>query len=141
MAQEPLSNAFEITRIVTSAVAPVFLLSGIGTFILIMSNRLQRITARVRFLAGRDEDDADAQRQLLSRRGRLIHRGITLLTLGGQLVCAIVIVIFLDFFTNWAVEELVAALFIGTMLCLAAALSCLLREVWLVGDGFPTDEP
>src|SRR5512134_742471 len=141
MLQEASGHGMEITRIVTSAVAPVFLLSGIGTFILIMSNRLQRITDRVRFLAGRDEDDADAQRQLLSRRGRLIHRGMTLLTLSGQLVCVIVIVIFVDFFTDWPVEELVAALFIGSMLCLAAALSCLLREVWLVGGGFPTDEP
>jgi hypothetical protein len=66
---------------------------------------------------------------------------MTLLTLSGQLVCAIVIVIFVDFFTNWGVEKVVAALFIGTMACLAAALSFLLREVSLVGTGFPRDEP
>jgi hypothetical protein len=52
-----------------------------------------------------------------------------------------VIVIFVDYFTEWAVESLVAALFIGTMVCIALALAFLLREVWLVGDGFPTDEP
>ena len=134
-------HAAEITRIVTSAVAPVFLLSGIGTFILILSNRLQRITDRVRYLDGVQDAQADDQRALLGRRGRLIHRGMTLLTLSGQLVCTIVIVIFVDFFTNWGVEKLVAALFIGAMACLAAALSFLLREVWLVGNGFPRDEP
>ena len=141
MAQEATAHALEITRIVTSAVAPVFLLSGIGTFILIMSNRLQRIADRVRFLTGKADDDADGQRRLLARRGRLIHRGMTLLTLSGQLVCVIVVVIFVDFFTDWPVEKVVAALFIGAMLCLAGALSCLLREVSLVGEGFPTDEP
>jgi membrane-bound metal-dependent hydrolase YbcI (DUF457 family) len=139
--QGPETNAFEITRIVTSAVAPVFLLSGIGSFILIMATRLQRITDRMRTLEGNASPDFRQQQILLRRRGRLIHRGMSLLTLAGQLVCLIVIVIFVDFFTEWAVESLVAALFIGTMVCIALALAFLLREVWLVGDGFPTDEP
>lgn len=141
MQVEATQHAQEITRIVTAAIAPVFLLSGIGTFILILSNRLQRITDRIRYLQQQGDADAGPQGLLLARRGRIIHRGLTFLTLSGQLVCAIVIIIFVDFFSNWGVEKFVAALFIGTMVCLASALACLLREVWLVGGGFPTDEP
>ncbi len=139
--QEGPAHAQEITRIVTAAIAPVFLLSGIGTFILILSNRLQRITDRIRYLQAHPGPDAEVQQLLLSRRGRIIHRGLSFLTLSGQLVCIIVTIIFVDFFVDWGVEKFVAALFIGTMACLAAALACLLREVWLVGGGFPTDEP
>lgn len=134
--------ATEIARIITSAITPVFLLTGIGTYILILTNRLQRITDRVRGLVAHgDNPDLNSQLEWLARRGRLIRRGMTLLTISAHLVCVIVVILFLDFFFEWPVEWFVAGLFIGTVSLLAAALNCLLREVSLVGDGFPQDEP
>lgn len=133
--------AITMARIITSAIAPVFLLNAIGTFILILTNRLQRITDRVRGLEVMARPDSLGQLAMLARRGSLIRRGMTYLTIAAHLVCAIVVVLFVDFFLEWQLEWLIAGIFILALLLMVSAINCLLREVMIVGDSFPSDEP
>lgn len=133
--------ALTMARIITSAIAPVFLLNAIGTFILILTNRLQRITERVRGLELKTQPDSLGQLAMLGRRGALIRRGLTILTVAAHLVCGIVVVLFVDFFLEWQLEWLIAAIFILALLLMVSAINCLLREVMIVGESFPSDEP
>ena len=128
----------EMGDIIRAAVAPVFLLSGIGAFVLVMTQRLVRVMDRLHA----DGHDAvrDAQgRAVLQRRAKFIITGLRLLTLCAHMVCGVVVALFLDYFTDLPLDPLVAVLFIAAMLLLSSALYCLLREVGLINQGAPED--
>jgi hypothetical protein len=128
----------EMGDIIRAAVAPVFLLSGIGAFVLVLTQRLVRVMDRLHAegpYAVRDERG----RSVLQRRAKFIITGLRLLTLCAHMVCGVVVALFLDYFTNLPLDPLVAVLFIAAMFLLSAALYCLLREVGLINQGSPDD--
>ena len=131
----PISN---IAHSIQLAVAPVFLLAGIGGLLGVLTNRIGRIIDRSRKL----QDllpDAGAPRQeelreelrLLSHRARLINGAMALCTASALLVCVVIAVLFLGSFVARSMAAPIALLFIGAMLCLIAALLLLMREVLL----------
>jgi F0F1-type ATP synthase assembly protein I len=124
--------------IIRAAVAPVFLLSGIGAFVLVLTQRLARVMDRLH-ADGHDAVRDPGGRSVLQRRARYIITGLRLLTLGAHMVSAVVVALFLDYFTDLPLDSLVAVLFIGAMILLSAALFCLLREVGLINQGAPED--
>ncbi len=128
----------EMADIIRAAVAPVFLLSGIGAFVLVLTQRLARVMDRLR--AQGHECVVNPQgRDVLHRRGKFIVTGLRLLTLCAHMVCGVVVALFLDYFTDLPLDPLVAVLFIASMVLLSAALYCLLREVSLIKQGAPED--
>jgi hypothetical protein len=132
-----ISGSEEMADIVRVSVSPVFLLSGIAAFVLVLTNRLARVTDRLR-----DKDETvvtPAGRKILHQRSRVILSGIRLLTVCATLVCSVVVTLFFDYFTDLPLEPLIAVLFISAMVLLALALYCLLREVNLVSQGLPED--
>ena len=79
------------------AVAPVFLLSGIGAILAVMTNRLGRIIDRARVLEDRLENARSeilaslrADLAILSRRAKLISLAITFCTTTALLVCTVI---------------------------------------------------
>lgn len=128
----------EMADIIRAAVAPVFLLSGIGAFVLVLTQRLARVMDRLRAHGDDGVSDA-ASRAVLQRRGKFIVTGLRLLTLCAHMVSGVVVALFLDYFTDLPLDPLVAVLFIGAMVLLSAALYCLLREVSLINQGTPED--
>jgi len=132
------SSQEEIADIIRAAVAPVFLLSGIGAFVLVLTQRLARVMDRLR-AQGTDGVTGDERRAVLHRRGQYIVTGLRLLTLCAHMVCAVIVALFLDYFTDLPLDPLVAVLFIAAMLLLSASLYCLLREVSLINQG-PSDD-
>ena len=137
MLQEPPIAA--VAHVIQLAVAPVFLLTGIGGMLAVMTNRLGRIVDRAR----RVEDDAGAQPEpalqeelvRLSRRARLISVSISLCTLTALLVSAVIAILFLGAFLAFDASVLVALLFVAAMLTFIVALVCFLREVFLAIEG------
>ena len=128
----------EMGDIIRAAVAPVFLLSGIGAFVLVLTQRLVRVMDRLHAdgpYAVRDENG----RSVLQRRAKFIITGLRLLTLCAHMVCGVVVALFLDYFTDLPLDPLVAVLFIAAMILLSSALYCLLREVGLINQGAPDD--
>jgi len=128
----------EMADIIRAAVAPVFLLSGIGAFVLVLTQRLARVMDRLRAHGADGVADASS-RAVLQRRGKFIVTGLRLLTLCAHMVCGVVVALFLDYFTDLRLDPVVAVLFIGAMVLLSAALYCLLREVSLINQGAPED--
>jgi hypothetical protein len=128
----------EMGDIIRAAVAPVFLLSGIGAFVLVLTQRLVRVMDRLHAegqYAVRDQEG----RTVLQRRAKYIVTGLRLLTLCAHMVCGVVVALFLDYFTDLPLDPLVAVLFIAAMFLLSSALYCLLREVGLINQGAPDD--
>ncbi|HWI41192.1 MAG TPA: DUF2721 domain-containing protein [Verrucomicrobiae bacterium] len=131
------ANVGDIAHIIQLSVAPVFLLTGVGTILNVMTNRLGRIIDRARRLEERLEgghpDEEDIRRNLdtLSLRAKLIGRAITLCTATALLVCMVIAVLFLGDFLNIEIPIVVAGLFILAMLLLVFGLVWFLREIFL----------
>ena len=127
-----------VAHAIELAVAPVFLVTGIGAILAVMTNRLGRVIDRARVLEERLEEVSPeflatlrADLAVLSRRAKLIGRAITLCTTTALLVCTVVAVLFLSAFLGFDASILVALLFIAAMLCFFLGLLCFLREIYL----------
>ena len=127
-----------VAHAIQLAVAPVFLLSGIGAILVVMTNRLGRIIDRARVLEERlDGASADLLAMLradlvtLSQRAKLISRAITLCTATALFVCSVIAVLFLSAFFRFDASILVALLFIAAMSAFFLALVWFLREIYV----------
>jgi hypothetical protein len=125
-----------IAQIIQLAVAPVFLLVGIGGLLNVMTSRLARIVDRVRAL----EEDvlvADEKRRrdeigelaVLARRVMICHWAIASCTISALLVCLTVIVLFLASIGALDFAVPVALLFIAVMVALTIGLSLFFWEI------------
>ncbi len=128
----------DITRAIQLAVAPVFLLTAIGTLITALNNRLGRAVDRRRIVqerlqdAGRG-DAAEARRELarLAQRSRLIYFAILAAVAAALLVCLVVALAFVGALLSIELSKMVAVLFILSMCALIVSLALFLREIFL----------
>jgi hypothetical protein len=127
-----------IAHAIQLAVAPVFLLSGIGAILAVMTSRLGRIIDRARVLEDRlDSVSAkfvatlQGDLAILSRRAKLISRAITFCTTTALLVCTVIAVLFLSAFLRFDATLPVAVLFVVAMLAFFLGLLWFLREIYL----------
>jgi len=132
------SHVFDITRVIQLAVAPVFLLTAIGTLINALTGRLGRAVDRRRKLeellpAYEGATRASMERELgtLARRIKLVLRAITAAVFSALLVCLLIVTAFLGAFVSMDLARTVAFLFVLAMVALTVALVAMLREVWL----------
>jgi len=132
------SSIAALSHTIQVSVAPVFLLTGIGSILGVLANRLGRIVDRARFLESRPElsrhlTEASAEVELmrLAERKRWINSAITLCTLCALLVCTVIATLFVGAFITLEIGTIVAALFILSMLALIAGLLCFLREIYV----------
>jgi len=134
-----------ITRIIQLAVAPVFLLTAIGTILSALNNRLGRIVDRRRVLEERlrqafaqsersDQTDVN-ELQLLASRISLIYHAIVLAIVCALFICMLVASAFLGVFVAIDIARLIGTLFILAMVALIGSLWMLLREVFLAVKG------
>ena len=123
-----------IAHAIQLAVAPVFLVSGVGALLAVLTHRLSRIIDRARLLeAALASPIADqhmhAELASLSRRARLINRAIGLATTCALLICSVITLLFVGAFAGVDVSTLVGLVFIIAMLALIGGLFSFLREV------------
>ena len=128
-----------ISHIIQLSVAPVFLLTGIASILVVLTNRLARIVDRSRYLAQQlptasAEQAAEYrwERRMIARRIRINYVAIGLCIGGALLVCTVIALLFIGSLLGAArLETVVAVLFIICMAALVTALSCLLAEVYI----------
>ena len=132
----------DISHVIQLAIAPVFMLTAIGTVLNVLAGRLGRAVDRRRVLAGRlpglDEGAAQAARAELDyqvRRIGLIYFAIQMAVLSALLTCLLIALAFIDAFTAIDFAKLIAALFILAMIALIASLTTFLREIFLAVSG------
>ena len=126
----------DIAHAIDLAVAPVFLLSGIGVLLGVLTNRLARIVDRARKVEESlrqaipsAPDDARDQLRVAARRARFINVSITLGTIAALLVALVVAVLFASTFVPLNLAGPVAVLFVLAMGALVGALVSFLLEV------------
>lgn len=129
----------DLTHIIQLAVAPVFLLMGVGGFLNVMSGRLGRIIDRSREVDRRGlvlKDQAllersDNELSELRRRIRLNSWSIGFCTLSGLLVCLLIMTLFVGSYWEINIGGGVVSLFVLAMLSLIAALVLFIQETLL----------
>jgi len=133
----PDTGVTAVAHVIQLAVAPVFLLTGIGAMLNVMTSRLSRIVDRARFLqgdAGQQKSSGETvveELSALSRRSHLISHAITLCTITALLVSAVIAVLFIGAFVQVDTSTLVAVLFITAMIAFIAGLLQFLREIFI----------
>jgi len=133
-----ISDVSNIAHVIQLAVAPVFLLSGIGAILAVMTSRLGPVIDRARVLEDRLETASADQQQvlrhdldMLSRRAKLIGPAITLCTITALLICLVIAVLFSSAFLRFDATAAVALLFILAMLSFFFGLLWFLREIFV----------
>ena len=132
------SNIGAVAHIIQLSVAPVFLLTGIGTILNVMTNRLGRIIDRARSQEAKLEKcppeqvpQLHAHLATLSLRAKLIGRAITFCTITALLVCTVIAILFMGGFLRLDIFFPVALLFIVAMILLVLGLLWFLREIFV----------
>jgi len=100
-------EVIDVAHAIQLAVAPVFLLSGVGVALGVLT----------------------AQLRVLARRARLINVAITLITITALLVALVVALLFASTFAPMNLATPVAVLFVLSMVSLVVALIAFLLEV------------
>lgn len=137
-AMDPAVPVSTIAQQIQLAIAPVFLLAGIGALLNVMAHRLARVVDRGRTLerdfAALDEQDrrlATAELRIIDRRMTLVHLAITACTAAALFVCVLVAMLFVADLTELAFGRPIAWLFVSAMLLLSLGLSLFLWEIRL----------
>lgn len=125
----------EVAQIIQSAIAPVFLLAGIGAFLNVCAGRLSRIVDRARSVEplvlksrGAEHDRYLREIRVLDRRVALVGWAIWLTVLAALLICLVVILLFAGGLVSGNFGRAISILFIGSMIALGAAFAVFLVE-------------
>lgn len=128
----------DITHTIQLAVAPVFLLTALGTTLSVLMNRLARIIDRARLLESKlpegDEpppNDVHVELETLFKRAQMIHRALTSGVAAALTICMLIITAFVGYLSQSNLGLVVAFMFILAMALFAFALVNFLREAVL----------
>ena len=134
----PQTDINQITHVITLAIAPVFLLTAVGTIIGVLVNRLARIVDRIRVLEERLHEigldellPAREELENLRQRLRLIYLAVTCAVFCSLFVGLLIIVAFIDAFMSINLAKFVGILFVLAMMSFIACLVVFLREIFL----------
>lgn len=127
-----VSTVAEIVRV---ALAPVFLLSGIGAFLNVLASRLSRIVDRSRQLEplllasrGSEHDRWVNDLKILDRRMSLINWATGLTVTSAILTCVVVILLFAANLIRTHMGTEIAWLFMASMVTIGCAFGVFLIE-------------
>jgi Protein of unknown function (DUF2721) len=125
-----------VSETIQAAIAPVFLLAGIGAFLNTMVGRLARIVDRARSIeelhprsSGPEHERHVWELRIIDRRISVINNAIFLCTASALAICLVVALMFVSRLANLHVGIWVAVAFIISMLLLIAGLIYFLVEV------------
>lgn len=132
-----MPSAAEITTVthaIQQAVAPVFLLTGIGAILNVITTRIARIVDRSRTLRNSSNPKQPAhleEMEMLRRRVRWVHWAVSLCTVSALFICIVIAALFMGSEIGMDPSRVVSLFFISAMLALISGLLCFLREIYL----------
>ena len=124
----------DIVHLIQSAVAPVFLLSGVGVTLGVLTGRLARIIDRARYLeehagpGGMHAEPIQSALKMLARRARYTNAAIALCAASALFVSLVVMALFASAFLDSDLSGAIAILFVAAMICLTGAFGSFLVE-------------
>lgn len=123
----------DVSHIIQLAIAPVFLLTGVGTKLAVLTSRLARIIDRARVVENLLQTKATVglEEELveLFQRSHLINRAITLSTTCGLLICLVIAALFVGDAIGLNLDKLIAGLFVGGILSLIGSFVYFMSEI------------
>jgi hypothetical protein len=135
---DSVSHVASLAQVIQLAVAPVFLLAGVGATLNVLAARIGRIIDRARVMEEKlaqatpeVAEDLQARLKVLGKRATLINRAIGLSVLSGLLVSLVVAALFVSSSLRVDLTYAIATAFVIALLSLASALVYFLREVFL----------
>ncbi|AJR24268.1 MULTISPECIES: DUF2721 domain-containing protein [Sphingobium] len=133
-----LPQVSQVAQTIQLALAPVFLLAGIGAFLNVCVGRLARIIDRARkveekILAsrGKEHDRMVSEIRVLDRRMSVVNGAIFLSVASACAVCLVVILLFAANLFGVHLGTPIAILFILAMVLQAAAFGTFIQEIRL----------
>jgi hypothetical protein len=127
-----------IAHLIQLAIAPVFLLAGIGAILNVLAQRLARVVDRARVLEAefaslddRERERAGIELEILDRRMTVVNRAISACTASALFVCVVISILFVADLAQIAWGRPIAVLFIVAMLLLTVGLLFFLYEIRL----------
>lgn len=139
----PLPAISNIAQTIQLAIAPVFLLAGIGAILNVMAGRLTRVVDRARALEALYSDSTGPEHQrhvwelrLLDRRMSIINAAIFLSVASAIAICVLVAMLFVTQLADLPYRQAVAIAFILAMTLLVAGLVLFLIEIRIAIRGF-----
>ncbi len=125
-----------VAHVIELAVAPVFLLTGVGTILSVMTSRLSRIIDRFRVLETATPKTGDSfaeqsEMMILAQRERVIYWAISLCAICALLICVVIATLFIGSVMGVQLTNVIAFLFIAAMLALIGGLLTLLLEIYI----------
>jgi hypothetical protein len=136
---ENTSYMVNVAHAIQQSVAPVFLLTGVGSILGVISGRLSRIIDRTRTVNALDDKTRQKYAKeihVLTRRTIWVHAAIILCTCCALFVCLVIGAIFIGSELAKDPSSIISVLFIVAMACLIAGLLCFLREISLATGNY-----
>jgi len=124
----------DIGRIIQLSIAPVFMLSGVGTHLVVLTNRLGRIIDRSRALESKLPPEALPHSEELDElyaRSHLINRSITLACLCALFICLVISALFVGDAFSLQLSKFIASLFVLGIFSLVGSFVYFLREIFV----------
>jgi hypothetical protein len=126
-----------VAKLIQLALGPVFLISGVGITLSMLTQRLARIVDRARKLEEQREETNSAKKletieldlKVIFRRARHINVAIALCTTSAFLTALVVTLLFASEFVPLGVGGIIAIIFVASMVCLSSAFLLFLFEV------------
>ncbi len=136
MAFEP--HIPEIAGVIQLAVAPVFMLTAVGTLIAALNIRLGRAVDRrneledkLPRLPAEELPSARDELAVIARRIRFVYLSILSAVVSGLFICLLIAGAFLATFVKTDISYTIAVLFVFAVVALIACLLLFLREIFL----------
>jgi MFS family permease len=124
-----------IAQAIQLAIAPVFLLTAVGTLMSVLSGRLARIVDRMRALEAHVCSNEHEALEVKTELEALARRmGLSYLAIGLAVVCALLIgllIVLTDVFLEVSLARVIGILFMAAMIAFIASLLAFLREIFL----------
>ena len=125
-----------IAQTIQLSLSPVFMLTGIGALLNMLTGRLARVVDRARTLEalhprshGPEHDRHVWELRLLDRRMAIINRALFLAVTSAVMTCLVVALLFVAVLAQLHIGQYVAVVFILAMLLLIASLVAFMIEV------------
>jgi cation transporter-like permease len=129
-----ITDIHAVSEAIRDAVAPVFLLTGIGSILGVLIGRLSRSIDRARLLNEMPIETRMSfhdELHIIVRRTKWLRRAIAFVTLAALCVCISIATMFVSVETGFKTPHIVAITFITAMCSMIIGLLCFLREIVL----------
>jgi hypothetical protein len=128
----------ELSGVIQLAVAPVFLLTAVGTILGALNIRLGRAVDRRRDLEEKvirlpasEQPWARQELDVIARRIRFVYLSILFAVMSGLFICLLIAGAFMGAFVKADLSNTIGSMFVLAMLSLIACLLLFLREIFL----------